>query len=422
MPTNRRLRARLLRWGTLWLLASLVLAACGQQNETGGATTAQSPAAVQAPAENGTANTRATVEAQTTGVPGATEAIQATSAPGEAETHTASVETQTAAAPAATETATDTATAAAGVAVPEGSFKNPVLKQDYPDPHVIEVGDTYYLYATNGSGRNVQAARSQDLVKWELLTDAMPVLGKWVKPGLTWAPEVMQIGEQFILYYTARDKASNKQCVGVAVADKPEGKFKDTREGPLVCQVEEGGTIDASPFQDGDKLYLLYKNDGNCCGFATYLYIQEMAPDGLSLVGEPVRLVRNDKVWEGRVVEAPTMWKQDDQYYLFFSGNDYAGIPYAVGYATCESAMGPCEDAPENPILKSALRKPPVIGPGHQTIVLDKDGETWLVYHAYEVTTGGTKTNRRMVWIDQLDWENGKPVVRGPTTDPQPMP
>ena len=84
--------------------------------------------------------------------------------------------------------------------------------------------------------------------------------------------------------------------------------------------------------------------------------------------------------------------------------------------------MGPCEDAPENPILKTALKKPPVIGPGHQTIVLDDDGETWLVYHAYEVSSTGLKTNRRMVWIDQLDWEEGKPVVRGPTTDPQPLP
>ena len=232
---------------------------------------------------------------------------------------------------------------------PPNSFTNPVLRGDFPDPHILAEGGVYYAYATNAAGKNVQLARSNDLVKWEVLTDAMPALPTWAKLGgsFVWAPEVMKIGQQYVLYYTARDKKSDKQCVGVAVADKPEGKFRDTRDAPLVCQAEEGGTIDAHPFKDGDKLYLYYKNDGNCCSMPTYLYVQEMAPDGLSLVGEPTRLVNNDKLWEGRVVEAPTMWKHEDKYYLFYSANNYAGIEYAVGYATCQSAMGPCEDAPE---------------------------------------------------------------------------
>jgi beta-xylosidase len=225
------------------------------------------------------------------------------------------------------------------------------------------------------------------------------------------------------LYYTARDKTSNKQCVGVATAAKPDGKFRDASDTPLVCQVEEGGTIDASPFQDGDKLYLYYKNDGNCCGIPTYIYGQELAADGLSLVGEPVRLVRNDRSWEGRVVEAPTMLKRDGQYYLFFSANNYAGHEYAVGYAVCESPLGPCEDAAENPILKSNLAKPPelIIGPGHQTVIT-VDGQDWLVYHVWEVVGGGRRGDRRQMWMDRLDWVDGKPVVRGPTVGPQEAP
>ena len=31
------------------------------------------------------------------------------------------------------------------------SFTNPVYKNDFPDPHVILVDDTYYAYAHNGS-------------------------------------------------------------------------------------------------------------------------------------------------------------------------------------------------------------------------------------------------------------------------------
>jgi len=333
----------------------------------------------------------------------------------------------TAPAVAAEATVAPAATVAPTIApVGADQFKNPVLRADFPDPHLLRVGDTYYAYATNGSGKNVQLAVSSDLVTWAQRTDAMPALGKWVRLSapLVWAPEVIQIGEQFALYYTARDKESDKQCVGVAVAAKPEGKFKDPNERPLVCQVEQGGTIDASPFRDADgTLYLYYKNDGNCCSLPTYLYVQPLAPDGLSLTGEPTQLVRNDKAWEGRVVEAPTMWLHDGGYYLFYSGNDYGGPPYAVGYATCASALGPCEDAPENPILATDTDgQPLVIGPGHQTIIEDDEGETWLVYHVWEVTSAGLRGNRRFMWLDRLAWNDGVPTVEGPTRAPQARP
>lgn len=309
--------------------------------------------------------------------------------------------------------------------LPAGMFQNPVLRQDFADPAILRVDDTFYAYATNAAGRNVSAARSSDLINWELLPDAMPALPKWAKltGGLTWAPEVIEIDGVFVLYFTTRDKESNKQCVGVATSEKPEGKFRDTGEQALVCQTDEGGTIDASPFRDADgTLYLYYKNDGNCCGIATYLYVQELAPDGLSLVGERIRLVRNDQQWEGGVVEAPTMVLHDGGYYLLFSANNYATHEYAIGYAVCESVVGPCEDAPENPILASRLKPPPmVIGPGHQT-VLDLDGQTWLLYHVWEVVGGSRRGERRLLWLDRLDWEDGRPVVRGPTTDPQPLP
>lgn len=325
----------------------------------------------------------------------------------------------------ATDTGAPTAQAEARAApTPSGpTFTNPVLRENFADPFLLKEGDTWYAYATNASSKNVPVSTSTDLVHWSISVDAMPALPAWTKPGLTWAPEVHKIASNYVLYYTARDKTSNKQCVGVATAAEPDGKFRDNSDHPLVCQTAEGGTIDASPFQDGEKLYLYYKNDGNCCGIATYIYVQELAPDGLSLVGEPARLVRNDKAWEGNVIEAPTMLKRDGQYYLFFSANNYAGIEYAVGYALCESPLGPCVDAPENPILKSDLRNPPhlVIGPGHQTVITD-DGQDWLVYHVWEVAGGSTRGDRRQMWLDRLDWVDGKPVVRGPTVGPQPVP
>ena len=394
-------RARFAAWA-MALLVLLALAACGPTEQQAGSSATATATA-----------TLTTVTAGQEGSPTANAGGTTPTAPAEAATATEQ--------PAAT----GTATSPAATTDTEGTFTNPVLRGDFADPFVLKEGATYYAYATNASGRNIQVATSPDLVKWTLLSDAMPSLPTWAKLGgsLVWAPEVMKISDKYVLYYTARDKASNKQCVGVATSDKPQGKFRDTNPAPLVCQAEEGGTIDASPFRDGDKLYLYYKNDGNCCNKLTYLYAQEMAPDGLSLVGEPKQLVHNDRGWEGRVVEAPTMWKHEDKYYLFFSANNYAGVEYAVGYANCETPLGPCEDAPENPILASRMdQKPLVIGPGHQTIIEDDDGETWLVYHAWEVTSAGMRGSSRFMWIDRLTFEGGKPLVQGPTTDPQPVP
>lgn len=333
--------------------------------------------------------------------------------------------TPEATAPPATSVSTDSVTEATPPA-DEETFQNAVIRRDFPDPAIIRVGDTYYAYSTNSASRNVPYAVSNDLINWEYESDAMPSLPSWAQLGgsYVWAPEVIDINGGYNLYFTARDKAADKQCIGVAVSDKPEGKFMPVGNEPLVCQVEEGGSIDASPFRDADgTLYLYWKNDGNCCMMPTYLYVQELSDDGLTLMGEPTRLVRNDRAWEGRVVEAPTMWLQDGRYTLFFSANDYAGTPYAVGYARCESAVGPCEDAPENPILASALEvSPPVIGPGHQTIVLDKDGDPWIAYHAWQITSSGTRGGSRYMWLDRLTWEGDAPQILGPTTEPQPLP
>lgn len=303
----------------------------------------------------------------------------------------------------------------------EGEFANPVYESNFPDPHVIQVDGTYYAYATNDDDGHVQTLQSKDLVNWTEGPDAMPELAPWVNPGKTWAPEVLQREDgKYVLYYTADSAEDVSQCIGHAVSDSPEGPFIDRAKEPFICQVDEGGSIDAHPFVDSDGTqYLLWKNDGNCCSLPTYIYAQRLSPDGLKLVGKRVRLVREDAMWEGNLVEAPTMWKHEDAYYLFYSANAYDSELYAVGYATCEEPLGPCKDAPENPILTSGNG---ALGPGHQTIIEDDDGDEWLVYHAWPPDAVGSVYPGRVVWIDQLRWENGKPVIDGPTAAPQPVP
>src|SRR3954449_8748269 len=119
-------------------------------------------------------------------------------------------------------------------AVAEPAFI-PVFKQNFPDPFVLLHGSEFIAYSTN-DGPNVPMATSTDLVNWRFVTDpsgrkrdAMPRLGSWAKAGFTWAPEVLQLGSRYLLYYTASDTKRNSQCIGVAEAADPMGPFVDSR-------------------------------------------------------------------------------------------------------------------------------------------------------------------------------------------------
>ena len=303
----------------------------------------------------------------------------------------------------------------------DDTFTNPVFDRDFPDPDVLQVGDVYYAYATNTPGYNIQVAHSPDLVDWTLIGDALPGLPRWAVQsfGYAWAPEVTTFdGEAYLMYFTARyaTDAGGRQCLGLAMSDVPEGPFRHVGDEPFVCQTDRGGSIDASTFVDEDGTpYLLWKNDGNASGTQSWLWLQELTPDGLELLGDPVPLITADQVWEGVLVEAPTLWEHDGRYYLFYSANAYDSPQYTVGYAVADSIHGPFEKPRSRPILATSIPAG-VVGPGGQDIVIGPDGQTWLLYHAW--ASGGY----RNLHLSKLVWEDGTPRVEGAHLDPQPKP
>ena len=68
------------------------------------------------------------------------------------------------------------------------------IKPNFPDPSFIEVGGTYYAFATNNGRQNVPMAKSHDFHEWDILDDqdAMPTVPNW-SGGEIWAPDVVQL-------------------------------------------------------------------------------------------------------------------------------------------------------------------------------------------------------------------------------------
>ena len=325
------------------------------------------------------------------------------------------------AAAAPTATPAPAPTAVPPTETPGPTYDNPVYRPDFPDPFVLPVGDSYYAYSTSVGRVNIPTVHSDNLAAWEFLGDAFPAPPEWaaVTQGL-WAPGVLARDNRYVLYYSLEYADTGRRCISRAVSQEPAGPYEDDSEEPFICQSDLGGAIDPHPFVDDDGTpYLLWKNDGNCCGLAVKIWIQELSEDGLALLGSPVELIERDQAWERPLIEHPAMWLHEGDYYLFYSANWWESHEYAVGYAVCETVTGPCVKPQQEPILSFT---PEVMGPGGEMLFTDEEGNLWMAYHAWTGPDVGYPAGLRSLRIDPITFEDGKPVIHGPTDDPQSLP
>ena len=305
------------------------------------------------------------------------------------------------------------------------TYRNPVIDADFADPHVVRAGSRWYAFATGVVGEtNIQVARSSDLVRWETLGEALPDRPPWqpLEMGLTWAPEVLAVGDRWVMHYTARDDASGLQCLTTAVAEAPGGPYVDDSRAPLVCQQDQGGSIDSHPFQDVDgRRWLFWKNDGNARGVDSRIWVQELGADGRSLLGDPVDTgLRQSAPWHGALVEAPTVLRTEAGYLMLYSANNYDTADYAMGWASAEQVTGPYTDRSPEPWVTG---RGAAAGPGGQSVVTAANGRQWLAYHAWDPgRVGYGSGGRRAMWLDRLELVDGRPVLLGPTSTEQPAP
>lgn len=252
-----------------------------------------------------------------------------------------------------------------------------VLPGDHPDPSVVKIGKDYWAAATTSNWMPAfPIYHSKDLKTWTKKSVAFKVMPEWADFYM-WAPEITYDNGKVYMYYTAHKKGGNL-CIGVAVADKPDGLYTDL--GPLMCQ--PAGSIDAFPMRDSDgKLYMIWKEDGNSVQQPTPIWAMEMKEDRSALIGEKKELFRGDQPWENGLVEGVSMIKNGDYFYAIYAAAGCCGIKcnYGTGIARSKSLLGPWEKYEKNPVLASTADWS---CPGHGTAV-QKDGKYYFLYHGY---------------------------------------
>lgn len=327
------------------------------------------------------------------------------------------------------------------------------------DPYILydEDSDRYYMYGTGGIENGFVTYASKDLKNWENKgTVYENTQGKAWGTKDFWAPEVYKRNGKYYMFYSAHwknnpnDEFENYK-IGVAVADAPTGPFIDMTGEPLF---DPGyPIIDANVyFAEDGKLYLYYSR---CCykhpveseiadwakeqGMfdeveESWIYGIELKPDFSGVIGEPVLLLRPpvqmgdaQSEWESRSVtsgeinrrwtEGSYLFKHGDVYYMMYSANYFGGENYAVGYATADHPLGPFNKSPHNPILQKNTDEGGIVsGTGHNSILNDKSGKTWCVYHGRTTNTG----NQRLAFMDALRIDSGgRLIIDGPTVDQQ---
>jgi beta-xylosidase len=301
---------------------------------------------------------------------------------------------------------------------------------DAPDPFVLRVdpsfcaadnggvapGACYYAYSTMVLYNPVPVWRSSDLTHWHMAgidgsdADTWPdgtavdpnTFSPWSKYFDKWAPSVIQVGGQYVMWYAARSKASNQHCLGVAVASSPDGPFTDAKS--PYCRDGEGGVIDPSPFVDTNgKRYLTYKTEI----FGGIIHAAQLSGDGTTLLSEGT-LLTNGGGWELPRIEGPTLWWSPSGIFLFYSAGAWEDGSYVVGVARCNGPLGPCSRAYSTPVLGS---RGSARGPGGQTPFVDAGGVVWLAFHSWTSPDVGYPDGARSIHLLHVSWPGGNPKV-----------
>ncbi len=283
---------------------------------------------------------------------------------------------------------------AATVAVAEAA--NPLFEGWYADPEAVIYDHTCWIFPTRSDVYERQTQMdcfsSDNLVDWkrhEAIIDTAEV--KWAKKCM-WAPATVRKDGKYYLFFSANDVHQGEiGGIGVAVADRPEGPYKDLIGRPLINDIVNGAQpIDQFVYRDDDGTWYMYYGGWGHCNLV------RLADDFRSLVpfadGDLYK-----EVTPKDYVEGPFMFKRDGKYYFMWSEGGWGGPDYRVAYAIADSPFGPFER------VGTILHTDPEVatGAGHHSVIrVPGTDDYYIVYHRHPL--GATDGNDRVTCMDRM--------------------
>ncbi len=266
----------------------------------------------------------------------------------------------------------------------------PIVRGDYPDPTMVRVGADYYLtHSCNPYAPGLLVWHSRSLTDWQPVGPALTDYD-----GDIWAPDIVYHDGLFYIYYTT--SGGNH----VVTAPRAEGPWSR----PVNLHVPH---IDPGHIALPDGRRFLFLSGGHRV---------ELTPDGLTAKGNVEKVYAGWPIpsgWriEGEALEGPKLLLRDGWHYLLSAEGGTAGCAtsHMVVVARARSIDGPWENAPRNPLLRTASRDELWWSRGHGTLIDTPDGDWWIVTHAYR---NGFHTLGRHTLIEPIVWTaDGWPVL-----------
>lgn len=352
-------------------------------------------------------------------------------------------------------------------------YRNDLKSVPLPDPYVLEVDGTYYIYGTTDrtGSKTLDCYETTDFNTFRLhMNIDYQDPNSWGKKTM-FAPEVMRFDDTFYLYYSDISKVNNRRYIHVMTSDSPTGPFQeyqgenyygeyiDGLAAPFFTHNDSLGldVLDQTVFVDDDgQMYMYYSvyDTGIMQYIVGFEMLDPVTPDFetykiLVRPGEktPATTSLNSLIWESytsfKVAEGPFMLKSpvNGKYYLTYSVNHYPNRYYTVCYAVSDEPLGdytkPYSTEQKNNKETWTNLLFGYAGGMAGTTVFDqwegfmsgtahhcffKVGDQYMIgYHAH--TNRKDDTSGRMFAMDYLFFDDeGVPYCHGPTYSLQPLP
>jgi beta-xylosidase len=282
-----------------------------------------------------------------------------------------------------------------------GSFLNPIVAGDHPDPSILKDGADYYMtFSTFDAYPGLVIWHSRDLVNWRPLVAALQK-----NIGSVWAPELCRHEGRYYLYIPTKKTSvpGSKTTSWVIWADDIRGPWSEPVDLNLPRHIDPGHAVG----EDGSRWLFLSGVDR-----------VRLADDGLSTVGQPERVYepwRYPDDWEVEAFspEGPKVLRRGGWFYLILAVGGTSGPPtgHMVIAARSRSIHGPWEHHPRNLLVRTTSVDERWWSRGHATLVQGPAGDWWGVYHGYE---NGFWTLGRQTLLAPVAWSaDGWPEFGG---------